>query len=64
MTAGGFIMTRHEIVVLPFLFHQTNLGTDDGGRCHSDKRERHVEGPYDAANEPVLHVSFVIMTGT
>lgn len=60
VTADSMIMTRHEILVLPFLFHQTNLGADDGGRDHSDKRESHVEWPRDAAEEPVLYVAFVL----
>jgi hypothetical protein len=56
------IKTRLEDLVLPGLLHQTDLGADYGGRDHSDKRERPVEGPRGAADEPVLHVAFVVVT--
>jgi hypothetical protein len=57
------IKTRLEKLVLPSLLHQTDLGADYRGRDHSNKRERPVEWPRNAADEPVLHVPFVVTAG-
>ncbi len=45
------------------LLHQTDLEAHDGERDRSDERERHVEEPRGAADDPTPRVVVAVMTG-